>query len=75
MKTRSLDLLSYELRRRQSGALPRKCTSLRPIHTLSNYDDKDNNNDDDDDGGGGGAPGGWEGEMTMMMVMMRTKTW
>ena len=28
-------LLSYELRRRQSGALPRKCTSLRRIHTLS----------------------------------------
>ena len=35
LKTRSLDLLSYELRRRQPGALPLKCTSLRSIHTLS----------------------------------------
>ena len=41
--------------------------------SVLDYDDKDNNDDDDDDGGGGGgAPGGWEGEMTMMM---RTKTW
>ena len=40
--------------------------------SVLDYDDKDNNDDDDDDGGGGGAPGGWEGEMKMMM---RTKTW
>ena len=43
--------------------------------SVLDYDDKDNNDDDDDDGGGGGTPGGWEGEMTMMMGMMRTKTW
>ena len=31
---------AYELRRRQSGALPRKCTSLRRIHTLSSVPKK-----------------------------------
>ena len=43
-------MLSYELRRRQPGALPLKCTSLRSIHTLSN-DDFGNGDFGDDDFG------------------------